>query len=196
MLLNCLKASHAKDKCSSPFHCRIPACKDLHHSTLHNAITQERAPIKIEDNQKEGNRTETEETKVGFTRAGKRRVLLQVVPVKVTSASGKEELTYAILDDCSQATLIRDDFVEKLGIKGTQVDVSIGTITQDGEDLSVNQIEFKITAATFKGKTFTVSSAYSIPKSKFRVPSQKLPLDFSTNSKYQHLQDSRQSLSC
>ena len=44
--------------------------------------------------------------------------------------------TYTILDDCSQATLVREDFAEKLGIKGTKVDVSIETITQDGEDLT------------------------------------------------------------
>ena len=51
------------------------------------------------------------------------------MPVKISSVNGKELKTYSILGDCSQATLVREDFAEKLGMKGTKVDVSIGTIT-------------------------------------------------------------------
>ena len=149
---------------SSPFHCRVPGCKVLHHTTLHDDDNN--------DNKK-AMKKETPVTKIGFTKASKRQVLLQVLPVKIRSMDGKELTTYAILDDCSQATLVREDFAEKLGMKGTKVDVSIGTITQDGEDLTVSQVSFKVTSTTFHGDTFVANGAYSIPKSKFHVLFQK-----------------------
>ena len=155
---------HRKDDCPSPFHCRVPGCKVLHHTTIHDddnndtKVEEERS-----DNKKEIKR-ETPVTKVGFTKASKRQVLLQVLPVKISNMDGEGLTTYAILDGCSQATLVREDFAEKLGIKGTEVDVSIGTIIQYWEDLTFDQVSFEVTSATFHGDTFVANGACSIPK--------------------------------
>ena len=55
----------------------------------------------------------------------------------------------------------------------------LGTIIQYWEDLTFDP---------FHGDTFVANGAYSIPKSRFHVPSQKLPSDFHSNTKYRHLQ--------
>ena len=36
LCMNCLKNGHRKDDCPSTFHCRVPGCKVLHHTTLHD----------------------------------------------------------------------------------------------------------------------------------------------------------------
>ena len=80
LCMNCLKDGHRKDDCPSPFHCRVPGCKVLHHTTLHDDDNN--------DNKK-AMKKETPVTKIGFTKASKRQVLLQVLPVKIRSMDGK-----------------------------------------------------------------------------------------------------------
>ena len=148
--MNCLKVGHRKDDCLSPFNCRVPGCKVLHHTTLHDDDNNGTNVKKDRSDNKKAMKKDTPVTKVGFKKASKLQVLLQVLPVKISSMDGKESTTYLILDDCSQATLMSEDFAEQLGISGIKVDVSIGTITQDRENLKINQVSFKVTSATFQ----------------------------------------------
>ena len=42
---------------------------------------------------------------------------MQILPVKVKTIDGRATKTYALLDNGSQSTLIRDDFVQGLKLK-------------------------------------------------------------------------------
>ena len=53
----------------------------------------------------------------GMTKEPSKRILLQILPVKVKTIDERTTKTYALLNNGSQNTLIRDDFAKGLKLK-------------------------------------------------------------------------------
>ena len=102
LCFNCLNPSHLAKKCASRFRCNNSGCKGLHHTRLHDGFSRAEEAIV------------SGETRIVKKGTSTRRVFLQVVAVKVITSEGKTEVTYAMLDNCSEGTLIREDFCEKI----------------------------------------------------------------------------------
>ena len=88
--------------------------------TLHEYFTsnqRDRNKGRKED-PKQNSNIEGEEDKIqsfiGMTKEPSKRVLMQILPVKVKTIDGRTAKTYALLDNGSQSTLIRDYFAQGL----------------------------------------------------------------------------------
>ena len=64
----------------------------------------------------------------GTTGTEKKQVCLQVIPVKVFGRdNGQEEITYAIRDEGSNTTLVKESLAERLGLTGKAVNFQLTT---------------------------------------------------------------------
>ena len=61
----------------------------------------------------------------GMTKEPLKRVLMQILPVQVRTIHGGTTMTYALLDNGSESTLIRDDFKQGLKLKGYKKTISV-----------------------------------------------------------------------
>ena len=89
--------------------CFEKGCSEKHHTSLHQYFL---------DEAKEASNKSVEEKSHNYcTGASGKTVILQIVPVSLHGEGGKSLDTYAILDNCSQSTLIREDVTHSLGLK-------------------------------------------------------------------------------
>ena len=89
--MNCLKVGHRKDDCLSPFNCRVPGCKVLHHTTLHDDDNNDAKVKEDRSDNKMAMKNDTPVTKVGFSKTIKRQVLLNVLQVKLVACMEKSQ---------------------------------------------------------------------------------------------------------
>ena len=206
LCFNCLGRFHMTRICKSKRHCFKKDCNKRHHTLLHDALVQppEDTPQEVlDENEKaEGNKNVGENTEKvgenpgepnkvvnGHINSEERHVFLQIVPVTITNKEGNHPIkTYALLDTGSQVTLIRDDIANATGLNGEPQKVKMGTIKDKEEFMTLAKVSFIVTAPE-ECHDIEVQSAYAVPKDRFNLPAQKLPKDFLTNPKYQHLQN-------
>ena len=128
-------------------------------------------------------------TTVSMVKTGERKIFLQVVPVNVVSPDGKTLRTHAILDQCSQATLIRNDVSKMLGLDGKTTELTLSTVSDLSHNVASKQVSFSVTAASFQGNLFEVQNAYSVSKEHFKLSyTQHLPPEFDSDERFKHLQ--------
>ncbi|KAF4514212.1 UNVERIFIED_CONTAM: hypothetical protein B566_EDAN019445, partial [Ephemera danica] len=111
---SCLNTAHAVAWCTTKNRCNIDGCRAVHHRLLHhNRINS---------------RFETKEHSVicGATFFNK-QARLGIVPVEILTPSGSTS-TYAFVDNGSDITLIRSDFLRKNGITGVPSCLSVTTV--------------------------------------------------------------------
>ena len=120
---NCFGLLHSSNDCESSTNCSSPGCGGRHHDTLHESfMARKKESQKKKSGKEKKNGTEEKKEEDSLTMAsttmhlGPREVYLQVVPVRVVGSNGREVETHAILDGCSQATLIRDDISDAIGL--------------------------------------------------------------------------------
>ena len=90
-------------------------------------------------------------------------VYLQILEVKIKSGNGNIVPTYALLDNGSQSSLIREDFARSLNIKGANVTVNISSIKDKGEEIKVK--EFALTVSNSKeDQEYTTQPVFSVAK--------------------------------
>ena len=96
-------------------------------------------------------------------------IFLQIVPVTLKSPAGLSCSTYALLDNGSQSTLLREEVARELGLKGDVVPIEVKTVKDDVEELDAEEVS--ITISSNDGKNiFTVESAFVIQSAKFHMP--------------------------
>ena len=61
----------------------------------------------------------------GMTKEPLTRVLMQILPVQVRTIHGGTTTIYALLENGSESTLIRDDFEQGLKLKGYKKTTSV-----------------------------------------------------------------------
>ena len=133
----CLMKGHFANKCQKGRSCYIAGCGKRHHPLLHTNELMER---RQEDESAKSKGPETTQVKdgdvpdaqtghCGASDATKRQVCLRVIPVKVFSQdNSREKITYAIRDEGSNTTLVKESLVEELNLKGLPVDFSLTTM--------------------------------------------------------------------
>ena len=193
--LNCF-GEHDASKCSSKITCLSPGCGEKHHTTLHLYYAEKKAKPGKKDGEEEkkaqggndqgnidveGLNTHNLTTRL----SAQRNTFLQVVPVKLSSSSGKSVSTYALLDDGSDASLLRKDMAAKLGLKGEPVPMKLTTI-KDSERLSVTKVQVQLSARSGENP-FDIDEAYLAPKDKFKMPGQPRPPDHNNPDLFTHL---------
>ena len=97
----------------------------------------------------------------GITKETSKRVLMQILPVKVKTIDGRTT-TYALLDNGSQSTLIRSDFVKGSKLKGYKKTISISSAIDEVEEVKVEEVSLRI--QDVKEENELHISALTLPK--------------------------------
>ena len=160
----CLRGKHRSRECEVEVSCSIRGCKARHHTLLHGA---ERVYPGRSGPQRQGLTTD-EQPQAAMERevnsvAPKTiaEVLLAVVPVRV-QAGGRFLDTHALLDNGSQATLIREDAARLLGLKGPRKPVRFSTFQGSDPTIQSQIVDFVVSSRD-GSRAYPVSGAYVVP---------------------------------
>ena len=142
---NCLSGEHRARDCTSEKKCHVEDCKLLHHTLLHGA--EKIFPPKVN-------------VRSSLVPQPESQVLLKVIPVRVHV---KDKLidTFAMLDSGSDASLIRQDIANKLGLRGKTNSLLFGNF-HGSERIKSTMVNFKISAID-NSFTFEANNAFTIP---------------------------------
>ena len=191
--VNCFNAEHDLGNCTSRTTCFEKDCKAKHHTSLHKYIIEggELLTASLKDgkttaakgNNNEKNtpakKDEGEGLKVKFDVEDAKNyclmgsvpkiVYLQIVPV--TLHAGRKHLkTYALLDDASQATLIREDMAAKLGLEGRKDTFYLSTINETAKQVQCTEVSLDVSARNGKNR-HKIQSVHLQPTESFNMPS-------------------------
>lgn len=124
----CLSKGHYASKCKRTQGCFIPECGKRHHPTLHPVEVK----VKAAKQDQESQHGEVQEAQTGHCGAAetlKKQVCLRVVPVKVFGRDGGvEKVTYAIRDEGSNTTLVKESLANELKLDGQPIDFKLTTM--------------------------------------------------------------------
>ena len=173
LCINCLRPGHFVDNCSTPRRCKHDGCGRKHHTLLHSApsITDATTTVKIAS------------PLCAAIRANSATVYLQIARVKVYAPNGKTTNTYALLDNGSQTTLIRQDVADRLQLSGFPDTLTLGTVNGESVLRSTQRVKFKVGPTGSTG-TYDVPWAWTVPR--LGVPAQKIG-DKIHNTTFEHL---------
>ena len=87
----------------------------------------------------------------------------------------------------SQSTLIREDFVKQLKLKGYSRAINTSSIKDKPENVKVKEIHLKIYNMDHKNEVEV--QAYTLPKIMFNMPSQSSPTNQDNQNTFDHFQD-------
>ena len=106
----------------------------------------------------------------GLVRSSKKDTFLQVVPVLLQSPNAEDILTYALLDDGSQRTLLRDDIARRLKLPGKPQSLNITTVIEKaGKPIPSKEATLTVFS---KNKDFKleIESVSVVPAERFNMP--------------------------
>ena len=154
-------------------------CSAKHHTTLHEYFTsnqRDRNKKARKEDPKQSSNIKGEEDKIqsftGLTKEPSKRVLMQILLVKVKTTDGRTTRTYALLDSGSQSPLIRNDFAQGLKLKGYKKTVSISSVIDEVEEVKVKEVSLRI--QDIKEENELHISALILPKNMFNMPAQSI----------------------
>ncbi|KAK3739937.1 hypothetical protein QZH41_015978, partial [Actinostola sp. cb2023] len=104
-------------------------------------------------------------------------VLLQIVPIVVTSQEGSNVQTFALLDSGSQTSLVLEDFANKVGLDGVTSTLHLGTVNSRDEAVRSRKVSFKVSAVNKveDSHEVVVEEAWTVPQ--LNIPEQKVTRD-------------------
>ena len=108
----------------------------------------------------------------GMTKEPSKRILLQILPVKVKTIDERTTKTYALLNNDSQNTLIRDDFAKGLKLKSYKKTISISSVTDEVEEVKLKEVSLRI--QDMKEENELHISPITLPKNMFNMPAQSI----------------------
>ena len=179
---NCLSYGHVRSQCPSKGKCFQSNCDERHHTTLHEHYVKSDSSAPAADSSIV---PPVVVTTVGRYSTENRRVFLQVVPVKL-QAGDRSCSTFALLDNGSESTLLRDDLSHKLGLKGDLIDVAVGTFKDDPEFMQFRDVDFDILSHDGKNR-FQVKGGLVVPAERFHMPDRPRLAECSDNDFFTHL---------
>ena len=125
-------------------------------------------PLKGND-QSNGKNSATNATMVTASKIGQHReVILQIVPVRIHGKDDNFVDTHAILDSCSQSTLIREDIAERLKLPGECRNINLTTV-DSVKQVKRKEVTFDISSRCGGYRT-TIECAQSTPVTNFNMP--------------------------
>ena len=191
LCLNCMTEGHEVEDCPSTRSCFEPNCKERHHTLLHSYFLEKGRKQEADKDNGAKDGAGGDEKKVGMTlqKKPRKKVILQIVPVTLHAADGTAFDTHALLDTCSEVTLVRDDVITKLGLKAKEVTkggINISTVKDKPEPLKVSEISLKVSARG-GDSSLEVESAYAAPAERFNMPRRPSLSDSKDVDLYTHL---------
>ena len=144
-------SEHFAKICNLRGRCKIDNCNRHHHPLIHGA-----APVFTGIASVDPDTT----------------VLLQIVPISLRTPKGVFE-TYALLDSGSQASLILEDFAERVGLQGKESVLHLGTIDAAVAAKPSHKVAFNVGAVGgTMNNEIKVEQAWTIPH--LNLPSQRV----------------------
>ena len=133
---NCFRYGHIAVGCLARSACEVQGCKRRHHTLLHPPPSHqpvENRPGAAENGTQVSSSTPLPSGQINSTSAGRGKVCLRVVPVKVrTRDANKAVETYALLDSGSDISLCDKTLAMELGVRGQEKTFFL--TTQERED--------------------------------------------------------------
>lgn len=127
----CLAKGHYSNKCKLKSTCLVPECGKRHHSCLHPVESGSKpasSEVPVEDPVTPVVKS-AHTCGTGTVNELNKRVCLRIIPVRVFGRDNdSEEITYAIRDEGSNTTLVKESLVNKLKLKGEPVDFQLTTM--------------------------------------------------------------------
>ena len=208
---NCFNVEHTLKDCASKNTCFKKGCGAKHHTSLHSYFTEGGNLLPAKDDkdakaEKEpaDNKGKEDEKKVDknpkippanekgndvknycLIRSAPKTIYLLIVPVTL-HAGEKHIKTYALLDDCSQATLLREDIAETLGLEGREDIFNLNTIKDNPETVRCAEVSLEISARNGKNR-HPIQSVHIQPAERFNMPARPKLEDLDDNGVYTHL---------
>ena len=153
-----ISSNHSAKTCSKRIICK--ECKNYHPTALHGYQykKQKSEPGKNDDEKKEetqlSNRcTEIEDFSNVSINQETSMVSMCVVPVIVKHKNSSREVkTFAMLDNCSQGTFVKEDLLKKLKIGGRATSISIKTLNGENTFQSHVVDSLQVCSAITKSK--------------------------------------------
>ena len=179
---NCIKPGHPLSECTSKITCQTPHCGERHHSSIHKVYKE------LDEKEKLKQKGAGASTTVSLLRSSK-EVFLLVVPVVIHPPTGVALLTYALLDNCSQSTLLRDDIAQYLNLRGEPDVLNLGTIKDKPENIPVECIQnLEIGSQDNKFRAI-VEEVEVVPAARLNMPGRPRLADMNDPDLHTHLDD-------
>ena len=183
---NCFGTDHMSSKCESDGRCQ--ECETKHHPSLHKYFTENSklmsSKLSTSGGLKEEEKVADSKT-VGLLRASPKKVYLQIVQVRLHAENGKYFDTYAVLDTCSESTMMRNDVASRLGLKRKAAKVNIATVKDAAEQISTEVVTLRVSSRDGSYEA-EVENVYLCPAGRFNMPSRPQLAD-DENEAHNHL---------
>ncbi|XP_068739665.1 uncharacterized protein [Montipora capricornis] len=150
---NCISSSlHNSRKCKSTIRCKVEGCGQAHHTLLHfhepkevvdSGTVSQNNEVNQDSLADQGTSCNTSAHSVNPV-VNSSEVLLQVIPVKVISNSGRQITTYGLIDSGSDITMVDPSLVKLLNIEGTLSKLSLTTVNSADVEERGMKVNFKI----------------------------------------------------
>ena len=165
LCFGCLKSGHRSDKCSKRLTCKT--CSKRHPTLLHNEAQPAQEDGK---DQKVHSEAHTHQLRSG----GSRGLTSMILPVYVsTCQSGREVLTYALLDTMSDTSFITEGLRDQLGENGIEAELELTTLTNKRQRVRCtrhNDIQVRGFTSDSKIHIPSVYSKAEIPVNRSHIP--------------------------
>ena len=159
LCLFCLKAGHMVRACRKASKCTVPNCKFTHHNLLHEWASGSQNEIQSGPLSNSGGVHCTSVESQGRNY----KVSIAIVPVTVRGIGGKLVDTFALLDSGSDISLVDQELLKELNIKGKQQSYSITTVNQT-ESIQ-HGMEVYLDVKSYYGGRFTrINRMWSVRK--------------------------------
>ena len=144
----CLGQGHVASSCLKGSKCPVVGCGKKHHGLLHND------DIKVGDNIVNLNEQVSNAESLPV-----RRVCLGIIPVRLTGPSGSH-VTYALLDNGSDATLVDAAIAGKLGLPGHSTVLNMRSVN-NARSVNTKRVGFLVESLDSCGSV-DIQNAYAI----------------------------------
>ena len=146
----CLSGIHQGRSCRQYLGCSVASCGGNHHTLLHaeaKTVTCPEAPTEATSARENEPRTKANASQVYKTDKTQEEpslVAFQTVPVKLSSGRGAVVVN-ALLDPCSDASLVTKAVAEELDLSGTEEEFELGTV-QGSNQVSMKKSNVKMSS--------------------------------------------------
>ncbi|XP_053687088.1 uncharacterized protein LOC128736626 [Sabethes cyaneus] len=184
LCFNCLRSKHYAKVCLSKSVCRVPECKQRHHTLLCHleslnevnsktaAKGSEKQPVLVNNDENDSSAVScSANIKTSFATS-----VFGTLPTAVVRIKGKNEVFHeirAMIDCGSQATLITESCVTQLGLKRQNAKIVITGVTNSASETTRGAVNLEI-ASRFDYNPIISTRAYVLSKLTRNLPQQKI----------------------
>ena len=150
----CISKDHSARNCKQQRSCKI--CNEKHPTGLHGFKLKKEG---VKQNSGNGDNKQMTTT---YTGVRSDVISMCVVPVQIRHPNFNKILdTYAMLDNCSQGTFVKEEMTEALGITGAETRVTVKTLNGEISQMTTVVENLKVVGSLGKPKWIKLPRAYT-----------------------------------